>query len=167
MDEIYKNAEATIIATGGIDPTFGLAGVSCTRRTPQATAMVRKKVVVSMLPHPKWEIESSKWSTRAWVYQEGLLSRRRLIFTDHQVYYECASMHCCEAGDSPLDILHGTDHWNNGTRKFSQWNRPGIFPANIGGQYRSDIWKRIEEYSCRSLTYDPDVLNALTGIFRV
>jgi hypothetical protein len=44
---------------------------------------------------PREFIELSKWSTGAWTYQEALLSRTLLDFTDQQVYYERHGMYCC------------------------------------------------------------------------
>lgn len=34
-------------------------------------------------------IKQSKWATRGWTYQEGCLSRRRLIFTEKEVLFLC------------------------------------------------------------------------------
>ncbi len=35
-------------------------------------------------------------ATRGWTYQEGVLSNRRLVFTEEQVYWECRGMAVCE-----------------------------------------------------------------------
>jgi hypothetical protein len=35
------------------------------------------------MAHPH-HIASPKWSTRGWTYQEAVLSRRRLVFTEGQ-----------------------------------------------------------------------------------
>ncbi|OCL09471.1 HET-domain-containing protein, partial [Glonium stellatum] len=96
MDLIYNHAHMTIIAAAGNDPSFGLPGVGSRFRSPQPSANVKGNVLVSTLPDPQDMIKRSKWMERAWVYQEALFSIRRLIFTEHQVYFECNNMHCYE-----------------------------------------------------------------------
>jgi hypothetical protein len=160
MDLVYKSAEITIVAAAGYDPAYGLPGVGLKSRIPQPAVKVQGKLLLSSLPNPMEEINASKWMERAWTYQEAILSRRRVIFTPRQVYFECRTMHCCEAIDVPLDLIH---------RKNKQQCKtdilPGLFPGNILGDYPWEILKRINEYSQRELHYESDRLNAILGIF--
>jgi hypothetical protein len=39
-------------------------------------------------------------------YQEGLLSRRRLVFTHTQVYFQCLKTHACECIAGSYDSAH-------------------------------------------------------------
>jgi len=80
MDLIYKNAQITIIAAAGEDPTHGLPVVSSGDRCTQACATIGKHFLVSTPSDPKGPILRSKWNTRTWTYQEALFSRRRLFF---------------------------------------------------------------------------------------
>src|ERR1700760_1263800 len=92
MDLIYEHAEMTIVAAGGEDPSYGLPGVSTRLRPPAATSVV-SGLELRALPHnPVDLVRHSKWNTRGWTYQEGLLSRRRVIFTDSEVYFDCWGM---------------------------------------------------------------------------
>lgn len=79
MHIIYEDAGITIIAGAGEGPEFGLPGVS-TPRHPQSKVQVGDYMLVSTLDL-RSDIAKSKWNTRAWTYQEALLSRRRLVFT--------------------------------------------------------------------------------------
>ena len=88
-DPIYNNAIATIIAAAGTDSMYGLPGVGRTPGAAQPFARVGKHRLVSTLSTPKDLITRSRWNTRAWVYQEALFSRRRLIFTEQQVFFKC------------------------------------------------------------------------------
>jgi hypothetical protein len=88
MDVIYQNAALTIIACAGYDSDYGLPGVSVRKRQPQAYS-VDEDGTVTTLDNPQVEIQRSNWSSRAWTYQEGLLSQRRLVFTDRQVFFGC------------------------------------------------------------------------------
>ncbi|PMD16818.1 HET-domain-containing protein, partial [Hyaloscypha hepaticicola] len=96
MDLIYSNARLTIITTAGENPDYGLPGVRGTVRRVQPRLEVGEHCLVSTLPHPNMSVNNSTWASRGWTYQEGLLSKRRLVFTDHQILYECNGMHCAE-----------------------------------------------------------------------
>ena len=84
MDEIYQGAEMVIIDAVGKDPTLGLAGVS-RRRNCQPRVSVGGHTLVSLFRHPINNVRSSKLASRGWTYQEAVLARRRLFFTEDQV----------------------------------------------------------------------------------
>ncbi|CZR65432.1 uncharacterized protein PAC_15332 [Phialocephala subalpina] len=105
MNAIYEQSVVTVIAAAGDDPYHGLPGVSATPRKSQPHVKIGSRTFIST-PYVKNEILQSKWNSRGWTYQEGLLSRRRLVFTDTQIYFQCNSMHCLESIYAPLEILH-------------------------------------------------------------
>jgi len=106
MNLIYRGAEITVTAAAGTDAKSGLAGVGGTSRIPQHSLRIGNVSIVSSMHVPRCSIENSTWWTRAWTYQEGILSRRRLVFTEHEVYFECMAMHCRESWDMNLHELH-------------------------------------------------------------
>lgn len=161
MDSIYQNSDLTIIAAAGQDPTYGLPGVGKRHRVQQSYAQIRKYFFASPLNSPRHVIEDSTWITRAWTYQEGILSRRRLVFTDEQVYYECYGMYCCEALDLPLRGMHIKSR----QRFKSTFRDAAKFPRGVG-QTPWEVLRRIEEYSQKSLTNPSDILNGVLGILR-
>ncbi|GAP92092.1 putative HET domain-containing protein [Rosellinia necatrix] len=65
-----------------------------------------KTVLVSTMRDPRAAIRASRWYTRGWTYQEGVLARRCLVFTPEQVYWECRGMAAEESLDLPLTALH-------------------------------------------------------------
>lgn len=146
MDRIYEGAEVTLVAAAGSDPNYGLPGVSKRLRVRQPHASIGKYRLVSTMSDPETIIRRSKWMSRAWTYQEAVCARRLLIFTDHQVYFECPSMNRCETIDSPKDRLY----------------------SNIFKYHRNDyhVYDHIYYYSRRDLTYENDALNGMLGIFR-
>ncbi|KAH9203601.1 heterokaryon incompatibility protein-domain-containing protein, partial [Leptodontidium sp. 2 PMI_412] len=89
MGNIYNNASVTIIAAAGSSPYYGLPGVSQMPRIAQPRETILGSTIVGFPDHPRESIQNSVWNTRAWTYQEALLSRRRLIFSEQQVYFEC------------------------------------------------------------------------------
>ncbi|KAK8849141.1 HET-domain-containing protein [Apiospora arundinis] len=90
MGQIYYQASLTIFAAAGPDPSYGLPGVSRARLLPDT--VVHHPYAITPIPDkPQRYIQQSIWATRGWTYQEAYLSRRRLFFTDVQLYFECAT----------------------------------------------------------------------------
>ncbi|KAF5541756.1 heterokaryon incompatibility (HET) domain-containing protein [Fusarium mexicanum] len=138
MHKIYNAAFCTIITACGDDASFGLPGVSS-------------------LKDPKPVAEASAWASRAWTYQEGLFSRRRLIFTEEQVYFECNNTRCRETVSYDLHYLRDNmDH-----------PRGGLFNGGLAYEPHGGLDKHIEAYSKRSLSFQSDTINALTGVFQL
>ncbi|KAF2810959.1 HET-domain-containing protein, partial [Mytilinidion resinicola] len=96
MDIIYRHSEATLIAVGGTGPSYGLPGVSERQRQMQYRFQFGDKEFVGPIHFVDGVVNKSRWGTRGWTFQEGALSRRRFIFTDQQVYFECHEMCCYE-----------------------------------------------------------------------
>jgi hypothetical protein len=161
MDSIYANAELTIIAAAGDDHHYGLPGVNATERKPQPSIQLPCLTLVSSLENPRHIITDSAWMTRGWTYQEGLLSRRRLIFTDQQVYFQCSSMHCFESVSTPAKVLASMSE-HNGIFANHQ-----LYPSKGFADEPKDFLQRINEYADKSLSYEGDILKAVAGVLRV
>jgi len=78
---------------------------------------------------PHTAIPKTTWSTRAWTLQEAFLSRRRLVFTRDQTYFECASMNCCESLLEERMILHHRNTMRVAITQGSLLARNGIASA--------------------------------------
>jgi hypothetical protein len=152
MGLIYQTAEVTLIAAAGEGPEHGLPGIR--RRTiSQPQGQIGKHFLVSPMMNLIYTIIKSKWMTRAWTYQEAISSRRRLVFTDEQMYFECCGMYCCEALDLPLLDLH-THDLQQFQPRFCNGISTGMLPRELG----ANAWEfvvRVEEYSRRKLTNRP------------
>lgn len=155
MDLIYNWAVVTIVAAAGDDPSFGLPGVGHRRRLEQPTINLNGQIWVSSLQNPEMVIQSSKWLTRAWTYQEGLFSRRRLIFTGDQVYYECNTTRCRETVDFNLHQFKDDMDYRPG----------GVFRGGFGVDYEG-LNDHLERYTKRNLTRQSDIINGLRGVLR-
>jgi len=174
MDKIYSGAQVTIVAAAGTDASYGLPGASGTLRKPQTIVQTRGFQLFATGPHPKHLVRKSKWAKRGWTYQEGVLSKRRLIFTDQKIFYDCNGMHGAECLDLPLDEMHGT----NSTVGQKSGAAPKEFGAGIPTGplgYKTpvkekDMWNIlvcIDDFKQRALTFEDDRLEALQGIFKV
>jgi hypothetical protein len=162
MGSIYKNSVLTIIAAAGKDPHHGLPGVSTTYRDAQAYINLGPRTYVYFSLQLIDAIHNSTWATRAWTYQEALLARRTLVFTQSQVYFQCSMMHCVESVYFPLKPLHTIDL--QGFR--SEIKIPRVFPSRGVGKWPSEISARIEEYSKRNLSFESDSFKAFQGILQ-
>lgn len=107
MSAIYNGAWATIICVSGQSAHSGLPRVSTSDSIiPQLQYEVDGKRLLSAMPTLSRQLSQSPWVKRAWTYQEGLLSPRRVLFTRHQVYFECNSTQCCESLDHSNSPFH-------------------------------------------------------------
>jgi hypothetical protein len=179
MNLVYQNSVFTIIAAAGHDSLYGLPGISQPREgSPQTRVgeITLSSVPISIVK----DLENESWNSRGWTYQEGLLSTRRLIFTNRQVYFECQGCYFFEGilitPTTSSRPVRPTQGGFSGTmrRRYlgvdemaSNSYKLGVFPVNRIGMFGNEIWHRIEEYSDRSLTYDSDILNAMLGLFEL
>jgi hypothetical protein len=93
MNDIYASAVLTIVAAGGADSNAGLPGVyPQLRQLPQVTEEVDDVVRLALPLEPSRKLRDSAWNSRAWTFQEEMLSARTLIFIDDQVFWKCR---CC------------------------------------------------------------------------
>ena len=147
----------TIVAASGSDANAGLAGISTdTRLSRQRIESIRGVDYVNLLPSLQHTLEySSRWSTRAWTYQEHILSRRLLVITEYQAYLSCG---------------HATFSEDVGGRQ----DTSGTFGL-VGGHYhhagKEDnyfLYKTfVENFTQRDIRYANDLMNAFAGISRI
>ncbi|KAH6954352.1 heterokaryon incompatibility protein-domain-containing protein [Fusarium avenaceum] len=161
MDLIYSKALFTIVAACGSDSGSGLAGLPSSPRD-----IFQRQVKVSpnglhIMPCLNLSdgdtLKSSKWNTRGWTFQERLLSRRALIFTNSQIYWCCEGRTLDEESllDAPGSTIVATaqefgcyDEWESIEAKFSE---------EIYSTY-------ITQFSTRQFTFPSDALPAFLGI---
>ncbi|KAL1612151.1 hypothetical protein SLS60_000375 [Paraconiothyrium brasiliense] len=170
MDQIYGGAYLTIVAATSAEPTedYSIPGVGITRKDQQIIETVDGLRFVNALPDYNDSLKTTRWVTRGWTFQEGLLSRRCLIFTEHQMYFRCTRDARCEdvnvSGQQtalcnahpakPNERLSKVDYLLNSD--FLQRGRD----ADWFGEYI----RIVSEFTKRNLTVESDVMSAFTGI---
>jgi hypothetical protein len=156
MDQIYRNAEATIVAMYGENDAAGLPGISRVSRKPQPEFPLTHGCLVSSCPPLATLIQTSIWATRGWTYQEARLSRRCLFFTEHQVYVTCLETTASEA--VPSESQSCRISWMLNRSRLDE----GLFlpRTSIAKGFCSD---RLA-FSQRTLSKDSDILDAFRGI---
>ena len=160
MGFVFQNALFTIIAASGSDCDAGLPGVRPGTRCKQQQVVEAGNItLLSSVQHPYEKIltpETSKWARRAWTFQEELLSRRRMIFTGEQVWWQCPRATWCEQSqletqDAIGFLVSGQKAEPSLRERYSQL-RP------------KDYFDLVSKYAQRELSYPSDALNAFNGI---
>lgn len=189
MEQIYARAIFTIVAASGDDADAGLPGVpggSALRKFEQKVVRISRQTsviaaqpdFVEVLDMPvgcQDLLKPNKWNSRAWTFQERVLSRRALIFADNRVHFSCQRMRWVEDVEAEKSVaflyFQMTDYQIRD--EFSAHNGCSIAWGCRKDDYALDIkpWpsltdyrSTVTEYSCRHLSHEDDVQAALAGI---
>ncbi|RFN44606.1 het-domain-containing protein [Fusarium flagelliforme] len=154
MDLTYRSAAVTIIADS-CSPF--LPGVTQKLKTMVSPVQIGERNIAAAnlrFKNIELAIGHSPWATRAWTYQEGLFSRRRLFFTDLGVYYECGRMASAEQG-----FAAPQPRWSLREGDKAPW----LLSAS-SFERENALVSCLETYSKRVLTFVKDRLSAALGI---
>ena len=91
------------------------------------------------------------------------VSRRRIVFTDNQVYFECHAMGYYEAIDVPYKLCQ---YSHTGRRNRANALGPREFQI-FQSPSHSDVYGQIQVYSSKSFTNDNDRLNGFLGLLNM
>jgi hypothetical protein len=151
-DWVYARAALTVVAGSGKDANAGLPGVRKESRTFHQEIEEVKPGLRLMVSHLAEDyISTSQWDSRAWTFQERMLSRRCLLFVNGRIYYQCRRTTFCEDMEMPKVNGWSLDSIDMPTRIFRE--KPFV-------QYTSAV----ELYTRRELTNPNDILNAFEGM---
>ncbi|KAF4946660.1 hypothetical protein FGADI_11008 [Fusarium gaditjirri] len=166
MHLVYANAEVTLIAAAGEDSSAGLPGAPGRPRNQQPGALIQGHAMVCIPPDPSLHILSrSTWATRGWTYQEGLLARRRLYFSEFEMSYECRHMLCREAIRLPIGLEQRlSGHKPRFMEPFWMY-QPYKVPGMDSSQTGVGLFDLLTAYTKRKLSLPSDTLNAMLGLF--
>ena len=165
MGDIYSAAQLTIVACAGDDPNYGLPGIHAgTRKFPWLHEQVGHIHIIGLPMSATLAIHDSRWASRAWTYQEGYLSKRRLFFTDRQVVFICNQD---ILWDGPEEAPESKEDWSLPLGYITDFfPRPAHeemqAPEEMYGMFR--VMEYLVTYSTRALSYDTDALDAIIGI---
>ncbi|KAH7130297.1 heterokaryon incompatibility protein-domain-containing protein, partial [Dendryphion nanum] len=180
MDIIYKKAFITIIAAAGQDANHGLPGISI----PRVPMFQCEGGLVQVYAEPTDILGKSKYSTRAWTYQEKIFSSRSLIFTPQQVFFESRYALFSESlGSSASPLWRSKSNTGQVNDPLALGAHPFTTPSfhrmrvgiiqnykkrNMPRNYRPSSLRlfrtHVELYSQREMTYGSDALNAMAAI---
>jgi len=183
MDFIYSGSLFTIVAASGKDAMSPLPGIRPGTRGPQVSQKFRGLRLLKDPASIEHTLAASVYDSRGWTFQERVLSRHCLVFTDEQVLVQKL---CSEAAYTISELpderrrLERTEYVSEPLKglqskkayirsSYCESHRglvdddpvePGC--TNFGGilTYRNII----SSYTKKNLTYDSDVLRAIAGI---
>jgi Heterokaryon incompatibility protein (HET) len=169
MADYYSGAVLTIAATNSLDCDSGLFNqvpVPSIRiqfsGDLQSTIYIRRKLTHRLQRYEGTrQLDELPTLHRAWVYQERLLSRRILHFSNQELQWECRENSECDCGfTKPTEVDPKIDQQR--ITRLRQ-NRPTFDRLHLLNR-----WMRVvEEYSPLQLTYSRDKLPALSGLAKV
>lgn len=159
MALIYANAYFTIVAADGDDANRGLRGIGGdTEARDVVCDIIRFPKGNEMMAHrsTNWDLKETTWASRGWTLQEGLFSRRTLIFNG-LVSWICRTAFWQE------HVNHPTEDINLAAR-----HEPSPHDVHLAVQH--PIWPDLElwmnyatDFNKRKLTYEKDVVDAFPG----
>ena len=160
MAALFANAKLTIVSTcGHADYGLrGLRGISKSRCFIQKTIRMGRSDTLVCQRHRWSNLLANVWKTRGWTFQEDIFSRRRLIFHDDTVFWECDR---AEWNEGVRHTEHGGDY--NSYEPYGLRRRiiAERFPNMTGLAFL------VIRYNTRNLTFLEDAHNAFAGILSV
>jgi hypothetical protein len=165
MKTVYRNSYLTIAASRSLDGNGGcfaktslLEGFRIHNRSKQFSGIsIREPLNHDRFrdrPSRAHESDLEPLASRAWAYQERLLSRRIVHYTGSELVWECESAMLCQYG--------GIKRYEEESLKLSLSRSLRL---NQDSPSLISQWMRIvEEYSGRQLSFETDRLSALSGL---
>ena len=193
MGRIYDSSLATIVAAQGVTADSGLEGIrqryllpsgqrKGTQRYLYQNSVVAKEATLLAAPLKtnSHNVEESTWNSRAWTFQERLLSRRLIIFTHGQIFWQCRQTMCRE--DMPIEMSgipcpqlrflqltrqavgeNRNRNWMDGSIEITRHGETKLVRSVTFAEYT----KSIEQYTHRQLSFQTDILNAFAGLGQI
>lgn len=161
MDVVYSSAILTIAATSGNNADAGLAGAQANLRT--FTQLVEKVQRLSLANRPTTfdkQIDESPWNTRAWTFQERILSSRVLFVAEQRCFFTCR--HRPDAFMESLDDVESGLTGKPPPSILSDYSR-NLIPSSRAVNVLS-YSRAVEAYTSRQLTFVSDILDAFEGV---
>ena len=165
MDSIYSLAELVIIAASGSGAHDGVAGLSVPRTVEQNVCRIGDKMALMTIPTEN-RFSSYTYSQRGWTFQERLLARRSLMFTEGQAYWSCS----CADWTERLCLEPSTSDVETSSLWTIPRNHLGSYEVVTGDFYRDFSRQQYNNlprfYALKDFTNESDTLDAISGLLR-
>ncbi|KAK8093880.1 hypothetical protein PG997_000565 [Apiospora hydei] len=152
MDQIYGNSSLNICGAAGNNANFGLLGTAHSPRQFVQPMANLGGMTMSVVKPVESRIRDNHWNTRAWTFQERILSPRSLILVDDRVYFQCRKVTWSEEVDlETIEYIWSLEMRESPLQAFDK------IPIRQYSDY-------VKLYSRRNLTKASDKLIAFDGI---
>ncbi|KAI0203154.1 heterokaryon incompatibility protein-domain-containing protein [Astrocystis sublimbata] len=155
MDLVYEQAYFTIVAGSGTDADSGLPGVR--EGTRSSSSQITSEVLPDIrlvLRHTMQDIVTkSEYHHRGWTFQEYYLSRRKIIFIDDTIYFQCHEK-CWQELEDGLRVRPDPT-----TEQGQALHKPSGDVYHLLGQL-------LNKYTTRELKMPGDYVFAMAGVCR-
>ncbi|KAF4442271.1 hypothetical protein FACUT_2088 [Fusarium acutatum] len=156
MDLVYERAWLTVVAACGHDANSRLPGVQeGTRDGSFNTFEIVPGIEMGIVTGLDGLLERSVYNSRAWTFQEQVLSRRGLYFIDNKVFYRCRAGEHAEHFVDDLSKTCISPYLVSQLPLAVRMTEP-VF----------DLWAMLFYYTKRVLTNQNDISRAMAGIIR-
>ena len=167
MDRIYESALLTIVPATSADIFSQIPGLRSYSRVRSTTeAMTDGRVMKAICAANVVSEFVGWWSDRAWTYQEWLLSKRCLLFSEDQIMFRCQFSSGLESFAPPradqFPGIHATPRfWADGRAARITLSR---LPVDVT-QWDFELYAElVRDYTRRYLSKQSDILLAFTGL---
>ncbi|KAI0546432.1 heterokaryon incompatibility protein-domain-containing protein [Xylaria curta] len=158
MDLIYELSTLTIVAASGSDANAGLPGVRIGSRTVESSiAEVIPGLKLGIYTIGDDQVEPTVYNSRAWTFQEYVLSPRVLCFMNDRVFFRCRK------------VTYSED--SHGERMLHKplWEEPPDYhiSAALNMDFPVENFKKVIVHcNRRVLSYPADIERAMAGIIQ-
>lgn len=172
MAAIYQNAYFTIVAADGENADNGLirlgAGQSSAEQPVSIGSGEGRALLIRSRPTIFDMLQDTKWNSRAWTFQESLLSVKKVSFTKSEVLFESkkfASRESLELIEIPyLGTRPGGFTFSENEHRTQNLHEFLLDPHYTGLGLELFV-EALREYTSKQLTYNGDRLDAFMGVF--
>ncbi|KAF2192841.1 hypothetical protein K469DRAFT_652572 [Zopfia rhizophila CBS 207.26] len=156
MAAIYANSYATIVAAQGADAAHGPKGIRGITEPRNIYQRIVGEDSSAFRPKVSLEFNSQPYSSGlCWTFQEQLFSRRKIVFQDQAVNWEC---HCvawhegqrCSAGE----VYRPCDKKPSDVYGFNNAPWPDFYRYS----------RLVSLYNRREISYPEDAIDAFAGV---
>ena len=170
MSSIFGGASVTIVAANGFDANhglLGLSGISGPRDRPQDCFPLKNEARIIDLHQPSQDTRTlrvsslAKWKSRGWTFQESFFSRRKLIFYDDYVGWEC-----CNGCNLEFMDWENTNAMPAVSIEHAEYVTPTFRREKLSTRQMIDMDSLsliIGDFNQRHFTYPEDALDAFSG----
>ena len=174
MNLIYSRATLTLAIISGSNADEPIPGVRHTSRKPIPTASLWGETLFLLPSRLSSQLYLSAYDSRAWVFQEQLLSLRCLFITSDEVHFLCRERCHRELIWSTNEAeLYDQQIFTEDLKAAQQRTNPLHAPSwdqsyrNITYSHLVKYFDLVRRYSQKKLTHEGDMLRAFAGIVAI